>query len=65
MEVAQCYRQRKRWANVKGKGKDCQAAVRTTAEQSPKERLQANNVTIKGHPEACREETGFYIFTET
>ena len=44
MEAAQCYRQRKRWANVEGKWKDCQAAVRTTAEQSPKERPQANNL---------------------
>ena len=47
MELAECYGQRNRLADVEGKWKDLQGTVRTTSEQSPKGRPKGNKVWLQ------------------
>ena len=47
MELAQCYGQRNRLADVEGKWKNFQGAVRTVAEESMQGRPQANKVWLQ------------------
>ena len=47
MELAQCYGQRNRVADVEGKWKDFQGAVRTVAEENLQGRPQANKVWLQ------------------
>ena len=46
-QLAECYGQRNRLADVEGKWKDLQGAIRTTSEQSPKGRPKGNKVWLQ------------------